>query len=84
MIHSVATFSLTCIAASSYKNYFTDAIGILHTKVIDFNSTFSSVVIPKILIKYLLHALHDALGHFGATKLYHFIKRVYFFPDISK
>ena len=29
------------------KNYFTDPMGILHKKVIDFNSTFSSVFIPK-------------------------------------
>ena len=37
--------------------------GHLTHKVIDFNSTFSSVVIPKILIKYLLHASHDSLSH---------------------
>ena len=35
-------------------------MGILHKKVIDFNSIFSSVAIPKILIKYLLHASHDS------------------------
>ena len=29
------------------ENYVTNAMGILHKKVIDFNSTFSSVVIPN-------------------------------------
>ena len=29
------------------ENYFTDAMGILHKKTIEFNSTFSSLVIPK-------------------------------------
>ena len=43
--------------------------GHLTQKVKDFNSTFSSVVIPKIFIKYLLCASHDYLGHVGATKL---------------
>ena len=62
-----------------HVKYFIDAMGILHKKVIDFNSTFSSVVIPKIPIKYLLHASHDSLGHVGAKKLYHFIKRLYNF-----
>ena len=37
------------------ENYFTDAMGILHKKVIDFNSTFLSVIRPKIFIRYLLH-----------------------------
>ena len=49
-------------------------------KVIDFNGTFSSVVVPKILIKYLLHACHDSLGHVRATKLYHFHTKVLLLP----
>ena len=59
-------------------------MGILHKKVIDFNNTFSSVVIPKILIKYLMHASHDSLGHVGAIKLYHFLKRLYYFQGMWK
>ena len=51
------------------ENYFTDVMGILHQKVIDFNSTFSSVITPKILIKYLPHASHDSLGHVGANSI---------------
>ena len=47
--------------------------------IIDFNSTFLSVVVPKILIKYLLHTFYDSLGHVGANKLYHFLKRLYSF-----
>ena len=57
-----------------HDKYFTDSMGILHKKVIDFNSTFSSVVVPKVLIRNLLHASHNLIGHIGATKLYHFIK----------
>ena len=59
------------IHCSKNDNYFIDATGILHKKVINFNSTFSAVVITQTLIKYLLHASHDLLGHTGATKLYH-------------
>ena len=44
-------------------------MGILHKSVINFNSTFSAMAVPQILIKYLLHASHDWLGHIGATKL---------------
>ena len=61
---------------NAYDKYFTDSMGIFAKKVIDFNSTFSSVVLPKILIKYLLHASHDSLGHVVAMKLYHYIKRL--------
>ena len=43
------------------------------------NRTFSAIGIPQILIKYLLHASHNSLGHIGATKLYHFLKRLYYF-----
>ena len=47
---------LQYIHYSKNDNYFIDAMGILHKKVINFNSTFSAVVIPQILIKSLLHA----------------------------
>ena len=40
-----------------------------------FQSTFSAMVIPQILMKYFLHASHDLLVHSGATKLYHFLKK---------
>ena len=58
---------------SKHKDYFQDATGTLHKKVIDFNSVFSAVVVPQILIKYLLHASHDSLGYVGAMKLCHFL-----------
>ena len=57
------------IDCSKHNNYLKDASDILHKKVTEFNSTFSAVVIPQILIKYLLHASHDSLGHVGATKI---------------
>ena len=72
------------IDCSKYDNYFIDATGILHKKVIDFNSTFSAIVVPQILIKYLLHASHDSLGHIGATKLYHFLKWLYYFQGMRR
>ena len=67
-----------------HENYFTNTMGILHKKVIDFNSSFSSVVMPKVIIKYLLHASHDSLDHVGAIKQYHFINRLYYFPGMWK
>ena len=73
MTHSAKNI-LWHIHCNANKNFFIDAMGILHKKVIDFNSRFSSVVIPQILIKYLLHASHDSLGHVGTAKLYHFLK----------
>ena len=36
------------------------------------------------LIKYLLHTSHDSLGHIGATKLYHLLKRLYYFQGMQK
>ena len=59
-------------------------MGILHKKVINFNSTFSAVVIPQIHIKYLLHDSHNSLGYTGATTLYHFIKRLSYFQGVRK
>ena len=59
-------------------------MGILHKNIIDFNSTFSSVVVPNILIKYLLHTFHDSLGHVGATELYHIFKSLYYFQGMWK
>ena len=66
------------IACSKYENYFQDAMGILHKKVLDFNTVFSAVllfsVVPQYFIKYLLHTSHDSLEQVGAMKLYHFLK----------
>ena len=66
------------IYCSKNDNYFIDAMGILNQKVINFNSTFSAVVVPQILLKYLLHASHNSIGHTEAMKLYCFIKRLYY------
>ena len=65
-------------------NYFIDAMGTLHKEVNDFNSTFSAKIIQQFLIKYLLHASHDSLGCVGATKSYHFLKRLYYFQGMMK
>ena len=62
------------INRSKHENHLWDAIGILHKKVINCNNILSFVVVPQILIKYLLHASHDSLGHVGSTKSYHFLK----------
>ena len=72
------------INCCKHENYSQDATGILHKKVIDFNNVFSAVVVPQILIKYLLHTSHNLLGHVGATKLYHFLKWLYYFKHMKK
>ena len=72
------------IGCSKYDKYLIDATGILHKRIIDFNSTFSAKVIPQILIKYLLHASHNLLGHVGATKLYHFLRLLYYFQGMRR
>ena len=74
----------TCLHCNPHDKYFIDSMGILHKKVINFNSTSSYVIVPKILIKHLLHTSWDSLGHVGAIKLYNFIKRLYYFPDMRK
>ena len=70
------------IHCTKNDNYFADTMGILYKKVIDFNSTFSAVVVPQILIKYLLHTSHNFLGHTETMKLHHFIKRLYYFQGM--
>ena len=72
------------ISHSKYDNYFIDVIGILHKKVIDLNTIFSAIVIPQILIKYFLHSSNNLFGHVGATKLYHFLKQLYYFQGMRK
>ena len=72
------------IHCSKNNNYFIDAVGILPKKFIKFNSTFSAMGIPQILIKNILHTSHDSLGHVGAMKLYNFLKRLYYFQGMRK
>ena len=63
------------IGCSKYDSYFRDVTGIIHKKVIDFNSTFSAIVIPQILIKYLLHALRLIRKHWS----HKILKWLYYF-----
>ena len=35
-------------------------------------------------MKYLLHALHDSLGHVKATKLFHFLKWLSYFKGMRR
>ena len=72
------------IHCNKNDNYFIDATGILHKKVTNFNSTFSAMVKAQSLVKYLLHASHYSLGHIGATELYHFLKRLFYFQGTRK
>ena len=51
---------------------------------IDFNNVFSAVIVLQILIKYLLHASYDSLGHVGAMKLYHFLKQLYYYKGMRR
>ena len=59
-------------------------MGILHKKVADFNSVFSAVVVQRILIRYLLHASHEPLGHIGAMKFYDFLKQLYYLKGMRR
>ena len=72
------------IGCNRNDNCFIDAIGVLHKKVGDLNSVFLAIVAPQILIPYLLHASHDSLGHVAATKLYHFLKWLYYFKGMRR
>ena len=72
------------IGCSKFENYFQDAMGFLHKRVVNFNSVFLAIVVPQILIKYLLYASHDSLGHVGATKLYHFLKWLHYFKGMRR
>ena len=72
------------ISCSKQENYLQDAKVVLHKKVIDFDNIFSAAVVPQILIKYLLHTSHDLLVHVGVTKLYHFLKQLYYFKGMGK
>ena len=65
--------ALQHIGCSKFKNHFQDATGVILKKVVDFNIVFSAVVVTQILIKYVLHASYDLLGHVRATQLYHFL-----------
>ena len=59
-------------------------MGILNKEVINFNNIFPALVVPQILVKCLLHASHHSVGHVGTTKVYHFLKQLYYFKSMRK
>ena len=70
------------------KPYFLDSEGILTKTVIDNDHTFEVTVVPRALTGFILHQSHDALGHNGTQRLYHYLKRLYYWkglrPDVDK
>ena len=83
MTHSAIAYYNIC-TATQMKTILQMPWGILQKKVTDFNSTFSSVVIPKYSLNTLLYASHNSLDHVGATILYNLLKRLYYFQGMWK
>lgn len=64
------------------KPYFIDDNGILCKQVYENDETFEVTVVPKVLTGYILHQAHDTLGHNGTLRLYHFVKRMYYWKGL--
>ena len=61
-----------------------DEHGIICRKVRDGPNIFQAIMIAKTLQPYILYMCHNALGHNGSMRLYHFIRRKYFWKKVHQ
>ena len=63
--------------------YYLDEHGITYRKIGDGSNVFHANMICYSLQPYILHESHNAPGHIGSTRLYHFIRKHYYWKNIE-
>ena len=58
--------------------YYLDEHDITYRKIWDGSNIFHAIIVHNTLQPYILYENHYTLGHNRATKLYHFIRRLYY------
>ena len=58
----------------SPESYFINDEKLLHQIVTEDDKIFHPLVLPQTLIKYVLHQVHDMLGHNGTVGTYQYLK----------
>ena len=47
------------------------------------NHKFKAIMVPDKIMKYILHEAHERLGHPGSVKLYLFLRKMYYWPQLK-
>ena len=48
------------------------------------NHKFEAIMVPDKITKYILHEAHERLGHPGSVKLYLFLRKMYYWPQLKR
>ena len=48
------------------------------------NHKFEAIMVLDKITKYILHEAHERLGHPGSVKLYLFLRRIYYWPQLKR
>ena len=63
-------------------SYVYDSTGLLYHINKENGKEYKATIVPKILIKTVLHGMHDHFDHFGIGRTYSLIKRYYYWPKM--
>ena len=82
------TFSATILKLLDKKvsldRYFINDEKLLHKVVREDDKIFYILVVPQTLSKYLLHQVYDALRHNGSSRIYWYLKWMYYWKGLWK
>ena len=53
-------------------------------KIRDWPNIYQAIMVPNALQPYILYESHNALGHNGSTRMYHFIRRHYYWKKLNQ
>ena len=48
------------------------------------NHKFEAIMVPDKIMKYILHEAHERLGNPGSVKLYLFLRKMYYWPQLKR
>ena len=48
------------------------------------NHRFEAIMVPDKITKYILHEAHERLGQPGSVKLYLFLRKIYYRPQLKR
>ena len=69
---------------SQPQRYFVSNKELLHKVMKEDNKSFHALLVPWALIKYILHQMHDTLGHIGTFRTYWYVKHLYYCKGFTK
>ena len=82
---NITKLSAKCKSGKNNESpYHLDEHGIIYRKIRDGPNSFHASMVPKTLQPYIFYECHNALKHYGSTRLHNFLRRNYYWEKLCQ